>query len=193
MAQEEPGRASEARQRLLSVASRIFYLKGIHSVGVEEIVDQAQVTRATLYRHFRSKEGLIVAYLEAASESEQQSLAPLIAASPAGDEAVREVAAAVENQIRSPYFRGCAFLNAAAEYPLEDHPVHVAVLQHRQWFMETVRAVMNGADAQDPQQAAELFVMLRDGAMAAGCLADPDEVVRIFHSGIDGLIASMHR
>ncbi|MGW2843366.1 helix-turn-helix domain-containing protein, partial [Streptomyces sp. NPDC001493] len=54
---------SEARARLLSTATRIFYAEGIHSVGVDRIVAEAQVTRATLYRHFKGKEELILAYL----------------------------------------------------------------------------------------------------------------------------------
>lgn len=193
MSPETSTRASKARDRLLGTASRIFYLKGIHAVGVEEIVDQAQVTRATLYRHFHSKEGLIVAYLEAASQSERQSVTALLEEGRSGSDAIREVATAVEGQIRSPDFRGCAFLNAAAEYPDEEHPVHRAVVEHRRWFMGAVTSVMRSAHAENPAQAAELFVMMRDGAMAAGCLADPDDVIRIFHSGVEGLIAALVR
>src|SRR5262249_49740655 len=61
-------RPSEARDRLLRTASAIFYAKGINSVGVEEIVSEARVTRATFYRHFPSKEDLIVAYLKATDD-----------------------------------------------------------------------------------------------------------------------------
>ncbi|WP_374454471.1 TetR/AcrR family transcriptional regulator [Nocardioides sp.] len=191
MADDGTERVSEARTRLLATASRIFYLKGIHAVGVEEIVDEAQVTRATLYRHFRSKDGLIVAYLQAASQAERESLTALLEEAPSGVDAIRQVAAAVEAQIQNPSFRGCAFLNAAAEYPDEEHPAHPAVLEHRRWFMELVTSAMQAASATDPERSAELFVMLRDGAMAAGCLADPDDVIRIFRSGVDGLVATL--
>src|SRR5688500_20167482 len=58
------GRPSEARERLLNTATAIFYSAGIHSVGVERIVAEAKVTRATFYRHFPGKEDLVAAYLE---------------------------------------------------------------------------------------------------------------------------------
>ena len=60
---ESASRPSEARTRLLKTASQVFYAEGIHSVGVDRIVAEAQVTRATFYRHFPSKETLVVAYL----------------------------------------------------------------------------------------------------------------------------------
>ncbi|WP_205473072.1 TetR/AcrR family transcriptional regulator [Nocardioides sp. SYSU D00038] len=183
-------RTSEARDRLLRIASGIFYAKGIHSVGIEEIVATAEVTRSTLYRHFPSKEDLVVAYLDSASLAERQQVAALIADDQSPEDAVRSVAAAVAAQIRNPVFRGCAFLNAAAEYPDADHPVRRAVRDHRQWFLDTVTTLVERLPDRPPAHAAELFVLLRDGAMAAGCLADPDEVARTFLDGVEGLLAA---
>ncbi len=60
---------SEARTRLLSTASRLFYAEGLHSVGIDRIIATAGVTRATLYRHFPSKDDLLVAYLTQADEA----------------------------------------------------------------------------------------------------------------------------
>ena len=60
---------SEARARLLSTASRLFYAEGLHSVGIDRIIATAGVTRATLYRHFPSKDDLVVAYLTQADEA----------------------------------------------------------------------------------------------------------------------------
>ena len=57
------GQPSEARTRLLNTATRLFYTEGIHAVGIDRIVAEAQVTRATLYRHFPGKEELVLAYL----------------------------------------------------------------------------------------------------------------------------------
>src|SRR5438067_6149511 len=63
MRSESEGRPSEARSRLLHTATRLFYAEGIHTVGIDRIVAEAQVTRATLYRHFPGKEDLVLAYL----------------------------------------------------------------------------------------------------------------------------------
>src|SRR4051812_11017878 len=59
------GRISVARERLLQTASEIFYREGIHDIGVDRILEQAEVTRSTFYRHFPGKEDLVLAYIQA--------------------------------------------------------------------------------------------------------------------------------
>jgi AcrR family transcriptional regulator len=179
---------SEARLRLLATASRIFYAEGIHAVGVDRIIAEAQVTRATFYRHFPGKEDLVLAYLQSADQAIRDQISAAAApGTPPGD-AVRAVASAIADGIRSPGFRGCAFLNAVAEYPDPAHPVHQAVLAHRQWFLDTVNTLMTALQATRAEPAAQHFVMLRDGAMAAGCLFDPAQICETFLRGVDGLV-----
>ncbi|TDC39775.1 TetR/AcrR family transcriptional regulator [Micromonospora sp. 15K316] len=181
-------RPSEARLRLLGAASRIFYAEGIHSVGVDRIVAEANVTRATFYRHFPGKEDLVLAYLRGVDQAIRSQVEVAVAVGlPAGD-AVRAVAASIAESIQSSGFRGCAFLNAVAEYPDPDHPVHQAVLAHRQWFLDAVTALMARIDKTSAESAAQHFVMLRDGAMAAGCLFDPTVICETFLRGVDGLV-----
>ncbi|GGL37496.1 TetR/AcrR family transcriptional regulator [Phycicoccus endophyticus] len=181
---------SEPRERLLRVASELFYAKGIHAVGVEEIVSSAHVTRATLYRHFEGKDALVAAYLHAADRSIRSTVESIIAAEPGPEARVRGVGAMVQGQIRSEGFRGCAFLNAAAEFPDDDNPVHRAVLEHRDWFQTTMAELFAETDVANPGPAARHFVMLRDGAMAAGCLTDPEGVCAVFERGVEGLLAA---
>ncbi|MEU6206129.1 helix-turn-helix domain-containing protein [Micromonospora musae] len=184
-------RPSEARLRLLGAASRIFYAEGIHSVGVDRIVAEASVTRATFYRHFPGKEDLVLAYLRGADQAirgqVEEAVTAVAAGLPASD-ALRAVAASIAEGIRSSGFRGCAFLNAVAEYPDPDHPVHQAVLAHRQWFLDTVTTLMARIEQTSAESAAQHFVMLRDGAMAAGCLFDPELICETFLRGVDGLV-----
>ncbi|SCD47903.1 hypothetical protein GA0115245_10674 [Streptomyces sp. di188] len=99
-------------------------------------------------------------------------------------------ARAIADGIRSPGFRGCAFLNAVAEYPDPDHPVHRTVLAHRQWFLETVTGLLGRAGLEPADAAGRHFVMLRDGAMAAGCLFDPELVCETFLSGVESLLTT---
>jgi AcrR family transcriptional regulator len=180
-------RPSEARTRLLETATRIFYSQGIHSVPVDRIIDEANVTRATLYRHFPGKEDLVVTYLvEADRAIRAQVEAGTAGLAPA--DAVRAIAAGIAQDIQRPGFRGCAFLNAVAEFPDPSHPVHQAVLAHRQWFLETVQGLMTQIEPIKAEAAAQHFVMLRDGAMAAGCLFDPAQICETFLRGIDGLV-----
>ncbi|MDQ3790119.1 MAG: TetR/AcrR family transcriptional regulator [Actinomycetota bacterium] len=179
---------SEARSRLLATASRLFYTEGLHSVGIDRIVSEAGVTRATLYRHFPSKDDLVVAYLTLADEAIRAQVATARAARLSAPDTVRAVAEAIADDIRRAEFRGCAFLNAAAEYPDPAHPVHQAVLTHRRWFLDTVTELLADTGEQAPEPAARHFVMLRDGAMAAGCLTDPAPVCETFLLGVEGIL-----
>ncbi|HEY3505422.1 MAG TPA: helix-turn-helix domain-containing protein [Actinocatenispora sp.] len=184
---------SEARARLLRTATELFYAEGIHAVGVDRVIASAQVTRATMYRHFPSKDDLVVAYLTQADEAIRARTVAVRAEDATPEDVVRAVGRQIAEDIQREGFRGCAFLNAAAEYPDPAHPVHRAVLKHRQWFLATVTELFADAGETDPEPAARHFVMLRDGAMAAGCLTDPKPIRDTFLLGIEGLLKYRNR
>lgn len=184
---------SEARDRLLNKASELFYAEGLHAVGVDRVIAEAQVTRATLYRHFRSKDDLLVAYLTGADEALRARLEATRAEQTKPAEVIRAVGRSIADDLGGPGFRGCAFLNAAAEYPDPDHPVHRAVLEHREWFLSTMTELFSGIGKIDAEPAARHFVMLRDGAMAAGCLTDPRPIGETFLRGVEGLLTYRSR
>lgn len=187
------GRPSEARSRLLNTASRIFYSEGLHSVGVDRILTEADTTRATFYRHFPSKEDLVVAYLEEADRGLRARFARAEESGGPADEVLRAVAADIAGDVRNDGFRGCAFLNAAAEFPDPEHPVRLRITEHRDWFLGVVTDLLSRVGDGPADAAGRHFVMLRDGAMAAGCLADPDSVSATFLDGVEGLLWSRHR
>lgn len=182
------GSTSAARARLLSTATRIFYAEGIHSVGVDRITAEAQVTRATLYRHFSGKEDLVLAYLGQADQGIREQTASARASGRSAVDSVRAVAKSITEGIQSPGFRGCAFLNAAAEYPDPANPIRQAVLAHRQWFLNTVTDLLAQVGDAPADAAGRHLVMLRDGAMAAGCLFDPKLVSETFLQGVEGIL-----
>lgn len=184
---------SEARARLLRTASRLFYAEGLHSVGIDRIISTAGVTRATLYRHFPSKDDLVVAYLDQGDELIRAGVDAARRAGGSPDDVIGAVAAGIAENIQRPGFRGCAFLNAAAEYPDPAHPVHRAVMRHRDWFLSTVSELFAETGKPDAEAAASHFVMLRDGAMAAGCLTDPRFVCETFLRGVEGLLVFRSR
>ena len=182
------GRPSAARARLLATASQVFYAEGIHAVGVDRIIAAARVTRATMYRHFPGKEDLVLAYLTEADIALRSRLDAAVAAGQPVTATLRAVAGQIAADIRSPGFRGCVFLNAVTEYPDPAHPAHRAVLSHRQWFLDTVTGLLAQVPVASAEPAGRHFVMLRDGAMAAGCLVDPVLVGETFLNGIDGIL-----
>ncbi|MGW7264493.1 TetR/AcrR family transcriptional regulator [Streptomyces sp. NPDC054842] len=191
MTQTEAGtgrRVSAARERLLKTAGQLFYAEGIHTVGVDRLVAAAQVTNATFYRHFPSKEDLAVAYIESVDQVIRAQVGSLMAANLSAVEILQGIGASLVEQIRSPGYRGCAFLNAAAEFPAPDHPVHRAVVRHRDWYLETITELFARASEAPPEHAGRHYVMLRDGAMSAGYLGDPVQAGETLVRGIEGLL-----
>jgi AcrR family transcriptional regulator len=168
---------SKPRERLLETARRLFYSEGIHTVGVDRLVNEAGVTRATFYRHFPTKEALVEAYLRATDAD----LRAAVDAALAGDDPERALTALLDliaHTTNAPGFRGCHFINAAAEYPDATDPVRVAVRDHRDWFQHTVTELAAKLGHPDPTEAGQILVLLHDGALAAADLDDPVAVKR---------------
>lgn len=185
-----PAKRSAARERLLETASRLFYAEGIGSVGVNRIVSEGRVTLATFYRHFPSKEDLVVAYLQGVHAAVVARASELTGALE-GEALVRGIGEEVVAQTALPGFRGCAFINAASEHEDPDSPVRRVVAEHRRWYHGLVRRGFDQAGHRLPGNAARHFIMLRDGAMTAGSLDGPEVARRTFERGVEGLLRSI--
>ncbi|HEY5835703.1 TetR/AcrR family transcriptional regulator [Streptomyces sp.] len=164
-------RRSLPRERLLRTAAELFYAEGIRAIGVDRLIAGAGVTKATFYRHFPTKDDLVVAYLRSRDSGVRGQVAEA-AAAVAGDP--RRILAllldGLADEICGPGFRGCPFINAAAEYPDAAHPVRLLIDDHRAWFRTALAELAAGCGHPEPAKAAEALVLLRDGAMVGGYL-----------------------
>jgi AcrR family transcriptional regulator len=185
-----PVKRSEARERLLATASDLFYAEGINSVGVDRIVSASNVTLATFYRHFPSKQDLVVSYLESIHDVLVERAAA-VAERAQGRELIAEIGAEVVAELGHHGYRGCAFINAASEFEDPESPVRRVVADHRRWFYERVRRAFADAGHQHPSNPARHFVMLRDGAVTAAYLDSATAAQRTFKRGVDGLLRSI--
>lgn len=159
------------RDRILAVANDLFYAHGIRATSADRIIDEVGITKVTFYRHFRTKGELVVAYLAAQSAAEQAWVSSMhTAGDPVGS--LRALAAGIGAAGCQPGFRGCAFINAAAEFPDPDDPVRAAVDAHRDWFYRVFVSIAADAEASDPQSVGRQLMLLRDGAMVSGYLND---------------------
>jgi AcrR family transcriptional regulator len=160
---------SPARRRVLDTASALFYAEGIHAVGIDRVIAEAAVAKATFYHHFPSKDDLVRAYLEEQSDLIKRATIP------SGDtyeDQVVSVFDGIGEYACGPGFRGCAFINAAAEYPDPDHPVRRVVADHRAWFRGILEDLLTAAHHSDAARTATMLLMLRDGLVVAGGLDD---------------------
>jgi AcrR family transcriptional regulator len=180
------------RQRLLDAATRLFYGQGIHAVGVDRLVREAGVTRATFYRHFPSKEDLVEAYLRA-TDAELRGAVEAAAASGSAESALAAVFELVGSVTSTANFRGCHFINAAAEYPDAKDPVRIAIDDHRRWFSETLTVLARQAGHPDPGYAAAVLVLLHDGTLAGAELDDPAAVRKTLRRAVGELLTEPSR
>jgi AcrR family transcriptional regulator len=178
------------RERILEAATELFYAQGLRAVSAEKIIAQVGITKVTFYRHFPTKDELIVAYLERRAQWERDAIASARTAA-GGDvpAAFRIVSEAIGAESCSPGFRGCPFINAAAEYADPEHPIRRTVDAHRQWFHDTIQELLEEIDVDDPGHVADELVMLRDGAMVSGYLSDPAIVARALYDAGRAIIA----
>jgi AcrR family transcriptional regulator len=184
-----PAKPSAARERLLATAARIFYAEGINTVGVSRIVDEAHVTLATFYRHFPSKQDLVLAYLQRVHDDFASRAAAAEETAEDPSDVLRTIGHNITAQLLEPDFRGCAFINAASEFEDPHGPIMRAVLAHRAWFHGLVREAFASAGHPQPDVAASHYVMLRDGATTAGHLGDPIQARDTFDHALAGLLA----
>jgi len=170
-----PRRESAARLRILDAAAELFYARGIRGVGLDTVIAASGVAKATLYAHFPSKDDLVLAYLDRADLAWQGKLrAAAAAAGPSPrDQLVGLFDALMQAGARTG-FRGCAFLNAAAE-SVAGTPVHTATVAHKDAVRAWVTGLAEAAGASDPPALARELTLVLDGALAAGTLrVQPD-------------------
>ncbi|MCC3275858.1 TetR/AcrR family transcriptional regulator [Arthrobacter sp. zg-Y20] len=160
---------SGVRERILGSASSLFYTEGVRAVSADKIIAAAGTTKVTFYRYFRSKDDLVVAYLQEQSAGMQERAAAL---DPDPCTGLRQLAEVMGTEACSPGFRGCPFINAAAEYPDPEHPVRMVITGHRAWLHSLVAGRLRLLGVQEADSLADQLLMLRDGAMVYGYVED---------------------
>ncbi len=186
-----PQRAPWAKKRILETATELFYAEGIRLVGVDRLISASQVTKATFYKHYRSKDNLVVAYVAGGHSREKEDTENLIRESAGPREAINAIVAIIVTDLQSPRFRGCLFLNAAAEHPDPHHPIRLLVAEHRDWFSTTIETLLAQMGHPLPGEGADDFIVARDGAMCGGYAGDPIAAVGALRRAVDHILSTV--
>ncbi|RLP25469.1 TetR/AcrR family transcriptional regulator [Mesorhizobium sp. YM1C-6-2] len=179
--------ASPARRRLLDTATRLFYSGGIHAVGIDRIIAEAGVAKATFYNHFPSKDDLVVAYVEEQDRLGREAVAALPTQPPRG--MIAAILGRIGDAATGGGYRGCPFLNAAAEYPDPEGPVRKAIDARRAWYHGLLRQLLAEDGDPAPSVTASLLVALSDGLLEIAYLDDARDVPPLVREGLDRLLA----
>lgn len=181
--------ASDVRERILACASDLFYRQGVRAVGVDLVVAQAGVAKTSLYRHFRTKDDLIVAFLEREDKdfwTTWDGVAARHADDPQG-----ELAAHMhwigERLSRSNY-RGCPQINVSAEFPEQDHPARQVTHAHMQQLQARLKAIAAKLDVPRPDDLAAQLALLVNGAFVSSAMFAGEDATPILLASADALV-----
>jgi AcrR family transcriptional regulator len=168
---ERKQETSEARQRILETADRLFYQNGVRGVGIDRIIAEAGVAKMSLYKHFPSKDDLILAVLQyrevsilnffrAAMERHGKKM----------KNRLRAFFAALKDFFESPGFRGCPFQNAAVELADPAHPGTAFARGHKQRFSEFLQGLVAESVGKAAARVAPAVAILVEGAIVTAVI-----------------------
>jgi AcrR family transcriptional regulator len=152
-----------ARERLLTAADELFYEEGVHTVGIDRVIERAGVAKATLYSAFGSKDELIRAYLQARHAARRERIARKLARYDNPRERLLGIFDVLGESFAEPGFRGCAFVNASAE-ARPGSPIEEVSDESRAWVRSLLVELGQAAGAADPERLARQLALLYDGA-----------------------------
>src|SRR3984885_4484556 len=156
-----PPAAPSARERLLAAASELFYAEGVHTVGIDRVIERAGVAKASLYNTFGSKDELVRAYLEGRHAQTSERITRYLERYSTPRERLLGVFEAQGELFASPGFRGCAFVSASAESPGE--LVEQAASDYRGWVRTLLVDLAREAGAPSPETLGRQLHLLYDG------------------------------
>jgi AcrR family transcriptional regulator len=193
MVEQDPTvqRAPWAKQRILDTANELFYGDGIRVVGIDRLISVSSVTKATFYKHYGSKDALILRYIRGRHEAMREEISTLVEETPDAEVALRAIVADLVAKIPAPGFRGCAFLNAAAEFPDPMHPVREVVTTHREWYTDVVAGLLSRIGHPMPGDGADEFLLAVDGAQVGGYAGDPIAATTSLQRAVDRILSAV--
>jgi len=169
----------EKREQLIEVAARVFNRLGYHGAGVDHVIAEAGIAKTTLYRHFESKEDLIVAVLRRVDERFREDLRRAVEAR--ASEPIDKILASfdfLEAWFNDPAFYGCPFISAAAEYAEGPSPVFREAALHKRLMIAYFEELARGAALPDPRAVAEDIHLLHEGAVAVAHVSGDTDAAR---------------
>ena len=190
-AREVVAESSDVRQRILDTASTLFYERGVRAVGVDLVVDESGVAKTSLYRHFRTKDDLIVAFLE--REDVQFWAQWDEVAARHADDPVAELEAHMRwigKRLARANYRGCPQINVAAEFAEADHPSRVVSREHMQAMRKRLAEIARRSGATRPSELAAQLGVLINGAFVSATMLSPEEATRVLLGSARALLAA---
>lgn len=185
-------RTPAAKLRILDAATSLFSREGIRAVGVDRLIKQSSVTKATFYKHFGSKERLIRDYLATASSQALVELDRLVYAHDSARDGFSAIVDDVHRTVTEEGFRGSLFINAAAEFPDPRDPVRLIIAEHHEAIAGRVTDLLQRAGHPLPGEAADQVMVAYVGALSWGHVGDPIGASVAFRRSVERVLDDPH-
>ena len=155
-------------ERLVATASELFYREGVRAVGIQRVIDEAGIAKASLYAHFDSKDDLVAACVDKRVSHWRSHVDDHLQRSPLDARGKLLLFFDLLGElIAGPEFRGCPLQSVSAEIADPDHPAKRVLAGHRHWLHDLVKTLTKQAGLQPVDAVAGALVVLSDGALAA--------------------------
>jgi AcrR family transcriptional regulator len=180
---------SDARQRILETADRLFYQEGVRAVGIDRIIAEANVAKMSLYKHFPSKDDLILAVLQYREKGVLEFFRSAMERQGKKKNPLRAFFAALKEWFEAPEFRGCAFQNAAVELADPAHAGTEFVRGHKQRFGKLVRGLVEEAVGKSAAKIASTVALLVEGAIVTAVIQGKPDAADVARDAALKLVA----
>lgn len=189
-----PDLPKTGRDRLVVAAVELFYRQGFQAVGIDQVIDKAGVTKTTFYKHFPSKDDLMVAAVHRRDEWESAAWARAVQKKVGDDPAAQLVGMfdVMDIWFNDPDFRGCLFINTAIEFPNPFDPIHEAAAQHKRKARDSWRDQAQMAGIEDAEGFADEYTLLFEGALILRQAHGRNDAARLARAAVERLIKA-HR
>ncbi|GEM_PF-386935 len=178
------------RQKLIDAARQRFYRDGFRNVGIDAVLSDVGISKTAFYKHFQSKDDLMVGVLEDVDRFLQGAFRTMVR-DVGGRTARGQIEAllgVVQRVIGDEDFHGCIFVNAAMEFPLPHDPAHAAALQHKRAIEEFVFELAERAGVIDPDAFAEEFCLVIEGLYVTRSVTGNPDTIAIARRLVDCII-----
>ena len=179
----------DVRSKILDTACALFYERGVRAVGVDLVIEKAGVAKTSLYRHFRTKDDLIAAFLER-EDSDFWATWDRVAARHADDPAAELDGhlAWISERVDRPLYRGCPQINVAAEFPDLDHPARKVATAHKHQMRERLNGIAKRLGMPHPNELAGQLSFLINGAFVSSQIVKAGEAKPLLRRAAHALI-----
>ncbi|KQY27485.1 TetR family transcriptional regulator [Caulobacter sp. Root1455] len=191
---EKPGAGDAVRERILDTASGLFYREGVRAVGVDLVVAAAGVAKTSLYRHFRTKDDLVAAFLTREDADFWRTWDEV--ADKHRDDPSGELQAHMDwigERVGRPNYRGCPQLNVAAEFPQAEHPARRVATAHKLELRRRLLGIAQRMGVARSEELAGQLAVLINGAFVSGPILSQSEAKGLLRGAAQGLVEASKR